>query len=485
MPFLYLTADRPGENAGGAVVVKNEYEALCSLGETALICRDQLEPEISKYGPEPWCWDLAAAELLRTKYKDVKFELCHGYAGTFSESVKILKERGTRASWMIAAHDIEVSKREHEKLGMQFNYPHLIELELWQRYIAGYKAADILICPGKAPYETLRKQGFEQRIEVIPHGCHISEKIEPLPNMYTLGYLGSMGIDKGLVYLLSAWKKLAYKDSLLIIAGKESTSSYFKAMVNQFGGGSIYLAGWQTDAHKFYSSLSLYVQPSATEGFGLEVLEAMSSGRAVLCSTGAGAADVVQVDAMRFKSCDVDSLANVIDNAKRNWDLEDTGRSCREIAQQYTWGKIQDRYREVWKETLKTPRTKITRKFAFDWGGSLENNESLRQIARDLYKIGHEVYIIPAAGGIPSDETYFSWLKDLDIPFTAFHRVLDIGLGPEHIAMCKVAKMRELGCHVLYDDNSYNLDAVRAAGLVAVEIKGNNLVPLPSELLTS
>lgn len=124
----------------------------------------------------------------------------------------------------------------------------------------------------------------------------------------------------------------------------------------------------------------------------------------------------------------------------------------------------------------------LKRKFAFDWGGSLENNSYLRQLARDLYLDGHEVHIIAAAGITPSDETYASWFAVMNIPYTSFHRVLDVGLGAKHIADGKVAKMLELGCHILYDDNQNNIDAVLEAGLEAVKISGEHFIPKPVEL---
>jgi hypothetical protein len=54
--------------------------------------------------------------------------------------------------------------------------------------------------------------------------------------------------------------------------------------------------------------------------------------------------------------------------------------------------------------------------------------------------------------------------------------------SPEMIANDKVAKMQEIGCHILYDDNDYNIAAVLAAGLEAVKISGNHPIPIPKEL---
>lgn len=124
------------------------------------------------------------------------------------------------------------------------------------------------------------------------------------------------------------------------------------------------------------------------------------------------------------------------------------------------------------------------RKFAFDWGGSLENNESLRQIARDLFQAGYEVYIVPAigmSGGFP----YELALQSINVPYTALHIVYIPDFSPpQAAALPKLEMCKKLGCNVLYDDNQYNLQAARENSIEAVEVqKDPYIVPRPQELL--
>jgi glycosyltransferase involved in cell wall biosynthesis len=128
-------------------------------------------------------------------------------------------------------------------------------------------------------------------------------------------------------------------------------------MVRKFGGGNVILKGWVDDIGEFYNSLSLYIQPSATEGFGLEVLEAMSYGRPVLCSTGTGACDLVRhryysPDAYTFQSGYDRLLAEKIEWMRRTGDLKVLGSDNRSVAENYTWDKIQQRYIELWRSLL-------------------------------------------------------------------------------------------------------------------------------------
>ena len=357
MSFLYLTADRVGVETGGGIVTANELAALRTLGRTEVLSRDELDGP----GDEPWKWDANACRKLTTTLWKEPFTLCHGYAGTFGRTVDTLKVNGVKVCWTIAAHDRHVSRREHEALGIPFAqlYPHLCEESLWQRYIEGYRLADVIICPSTVAKRTVQDYGPEfatKRIEVVPHGCELPDKVAPLPKRFTVGYLGSCGAaDKGVRYLMEAWKRLAWTDATLLLAGRDSTSPHVRAMLERFGGGNVRLLGWVKNVADFYNNISLYVQPSMTEGFGIEALEALSYGRPVICSNAAGAWDVCADNGGAFvvTAGDVEDMAGTLDVCKTRTDLHERWSvAARESAQEFTWDKIRQRYVDVWKSMI-------------------------------------------------------------------------------------------------------------------------------------
>ena len=350
--FLYCTADTVGLNSGGGKVTYQECKALSSLGETLLFDRKYLTSH-SKYPMnDPWDWD---REALQDLPDDRDADLAHFYSGTFSETVSYLKRSGTKVVYTVAAHSIEASRREHEKYGINYSklYPHLCDPDLWNRYSKGYFESDVLVAPSQHSKEVLEHQGAKNRIEVIPHGCDYPTGIRPLPRDFVVGYMGAVGPDKGLKYLIEAWKKLDYKNAILILAGRESISDHVRNLIFQIGGGNIILLGWVNDLFDFYSQLNLYIQPSVTEGFGIEVIEAMAHGRPVLCSEGAGAKDAVDTE-FRFPPCDSESLANLIDKVKSfpTSLMEDWSKHNREKAKDYTWDKVRSRYLSLWEQLL-------------------------------------------------------------------------------------------------------------------------------------
>lgn len=355
---LFITADKVGTQSGGGLVTHHEYEALKTLGDVQLYGRGQVDT--TNYGEEPWCWDVCVgSEVHRQRMAKENGaviqqpRLAHLYAGTFSQTVSELKKLGCKITYTAAAHDVQASRLEHEKLGMQYNYPHLTQPDLWARYLRGYMEADVLITPSTHSAQVMRAFGCTNRIEVIPHGCEIPKRIAPLPKLFTVGYLGvCTGPDKGVRYLLEAWRKLDYKDAILVLGGRDSTHPFTISLVRAFGGGNIQLRGWVDNVSDFYDSISLYVQPSVTEGFGIEVLEALAHDRPVICSRGAGAADIVPsgflVPGHLVPSCDVDALAAKIDEVRYRmiWDRP------QQFAHPFTWDKIRRRYVDLWKSLL-------------------------------------------------------------------------------------------------------------------------------------
>lgn len=341
---LYLTADAIGTATGGGVVTYHESEALKEMGETRIVSRAELEKTDYGVRDNVSKWDVLAYHFFGDRVK-----LAHIYSGTFSACVVKLKKSGAKVAYTAAAHDIEQSKAEHELLGLAYDYPHLTDKESFKWYCKGYIEADVVVCPSEHSREVMTRYGAKN-VVIIPHGCTVPEEVCPLPDKFTVGYLGAIGPDKGLPYLLQAWKRLNYKDASLVVAGSHSDSSYVRSLIERYGGGNIHLKGWVNCVDDFYNNISVYVQPSVSEGFGIEVLEAMAHARYVICSEGAGAVDVVRGAGTggTFPVRDIETLMARIESA-RSQDLKSLGEQGREHAKKYTWDAVRAKYKELWK----------------------------------------------------------------------------------------------------------------------------------------
>lgn len=329
---LYITSDHIGSQTGGGVVTANEYDAL--LGPKAVINPPPM--------PDPFISDEIALGVYKNEYKG-RVQMAHLYAGTYSKLVAEMKKDGVFITYTAAAHDVEKSRAEYQTLGCPFDYPHLNDPTLFQRYVQGYLDADLVICPSNHSKNIMHSFGCKH-VLVIPHGCDVSVTPKPIPKRFTVGYLGQCGPDKGIIYLVRAWKMLGYRDAQLVIAGRNSET--LLDLVRREGGGAIHLSGFVRSVSDLYDQCSVYVQPSVTEGFGIEVLEAMAHGRPVIASSGAGSADCVGKHGTIFAARCVPELAEAIEKHRK---IQPDTTAIRRHVGQYSWEKIRSRYTELWR----------------------------------------------------------------------------------------------------------------------------------------
>jgi glycosyltransferase involved in cell wall biosynthesis len=350
MKCLFCTADAIGTKTGGGIVTYNELESLKIVGETTSISRDILNPSLYQQPDSPYVFDfIADAHVL---YNKIKPDLAHFYAGTFSKTIMRLKQMGALVTYTAAAHDPDVSREEFIRNGYEFNLPHITNPALWASYLEGYLLADLVICPSKASEIIMRKFGCKN-VTVIPHGVELPLYTQPISTKFTVGYLGQVGPDKGLAYLFKAWKDLDWQDARLHLAGRGT--ELLKRQVDANGIKNTDVAGFVEFTSDFYNAISVYVQPSATEGFGIEVLEAMAHGRPVVVSAGAGAADVVTdgVDGFVVPARDACAIADRLKFLKGSADLQKMSEEAKKKAARYTWDLVRPRYTEVWKGLFK------------------------------------------------------------------------------------------------------------------------------------
>jgi glycosyltransferase involved in cell wall biosynthesis len=339
--FLFITSDEIGSQTGGGSVTKHELNALKRMGEVIVI---NPKPQANPFDTEKEIFEKASLINL----SDIK--LAHFYSGTYPLFVKLLKAKNIKVTYTVAAHDKDESKKEFEMYGMEYNFPHMTNPNLFEKYISSYKNSDLVICPSKHSENYNKKIGCSSTT-IIPHGCY-EMRSKKLPKTFNVGYLGQVGPDKGVIYLLKAWEKLNYNDAILNLAGSQSPA--LLNIIRTLKGGNYNVMGYVKNIEDFFDRCSVYVQPSVTEGFGIEVLEAMASKRPVIVSDGAGSADVVDGCGCVFNSRNVHQLATLINNYKNNQNImTNHGESGFEKSKKYLWSNIEEAYIKVWNEILK------------------------------------------------------------------------------------------------------------------------------------
>ena len=102
-----------------------------------------------------------------------------------------------------------------------------------------------------------------------------------------VGYIGRLSPEKNLNTLLESFAKVIRDNSLvrLVIVGSGPQEFMLKDMVRKHNmEDKVIFCGLRNDISKILSALDIFVLPSYTEGLSSALLEAMSCGRAIICS---------------------------------------------------------------------------------------------------------------------------------------------------------------------------------------------------------
>ena len=109
------------------------------------------------------------------------------------------------------------------------------------------------------------------------------------------------------------------------------------------------------------------------------------------------------------------------------------------------------------------------KRYAFDFWVTLTDHSEIRDLARKLYRRGHEIHIVSAISpGLPldSDAAYEMMLDQLGVPFTKIWRT-------DHIPEQKVAVLRQVQPANFWDDDPKYVQAARDAGFKATLVGSN------------
>lgn len=180
------------------------------------------------------------------------------------------------------------------------------------------KYADAIIVLSKGVQDYFRDT-YGRETCFIPNGVNrpevrnadmITEKFGLTKDSYVL-FLGRLVPEKGIRYLIEAFKAVKTDKKLVIAGGSSDTVSFMKELKELaknddriiFTG---FVQGQMLD--ELYSNAYIYTLPSDLEGMPLSLLEAMSYGNCCVVSDIAECVEVVEDKALIFKKSNVNDL---------------------------------------------------------------------------------------------------------------------------------------------------------------------------------
>lgn len=204
---------------------------------------------------------------------------------------------------------------------------------------------------------------YGRKTQFIPNGVNrpvlrkadiIKEKFGLEKDSYLL-FLGRLVPEKGIRYLIEAFKQVQ-TDKKLVIAGGSSDTEEFAEELKQLAEGDnrILFTGFVQgeELDELYSNAYIYTLPSDLEGMPLSLLEAMSYGNCCLVSDIEECASVVEDKAMIFKKSDVKNLKEKLQEACEDLEMV-AGYKCEAadfVCEKYSWDDVTDKTVELYQK---------------------------------------------------------------------------------------------------------------------------------------
>lgn len=224
------------------------------------------------------------------------------------------------------------------------------------------KFADEMIVLSQGVQEYF-SQTYGRKTVFIPNGVTVPEsknadlitsQFELHKNDYIL-FLGRIVPEKGLRYLVEAFKQVDTDKKLVIAGGSSDTEDFWNELKEMAKDDKrIVFTGFVQGQllEELYSNAYVYTLPSDLEGMPLSLLEAMSYGNCCLVSDIAECAEVVEDKAVTFAKGNVADLTE-----KMQWLCDDSEAVLKYkkeaadfICKKYNWDRIVDRTLELYHE---------------------------------------------------------------------------------------------------------------------------------------
>ena len=225
------------------------------------------------------------------------------------------------------------------------------------------KYADEVIVLSKGVQDYF-KETYGRETHFIPNGVNrpqireaslITDKFGLKKDSYIL-FLGRLVPEKGIRYLVEAFKNVKTDKKLVIAGGSSDTDSFMEELKDLAKGDDrILFTGFVQGAmlDELYSNAYIYTLPSDLEGMPLSLLEAMSYGNCCLVSDIPECAEVVEDKALIFQKSNVEDLQEKLQDACDHPEMvmEMKKHAADFICKKYNWD-------DVVEETMKLYRRK-------------------------------------------------------------------------------------------------------------------------------
>ena len=203
---------------------------------------------------------------------------------------------------------------------------------------------------------------YGRKTVFIPNGVNrpvfrspllISQKLGLAKDDYIL-YLGRLVPEKGITYLVEAFRDIKTNKKLVIAGGSSDTDVFMQELKKLAkDDGRIIFTGFVQGQmlEELYSNAYVYILPSDLEGMPLSLLEAMSYGNCCVCSDIDECASVVENKAVTFKKSNIEDLRKKLQGLIDNKQEVEKYRCVAHdfIIQKFRWEDVLNKTLEIYR----------------------------------------------------------------------------------------------------------------------------------------
>ncbi len=234
----------------------------------------------------------------------------------------------------------------------------------WRCVVQDIEEADHLLVNSEFVRDTVMAYSSisSNRVHVIPLGADIklfqpNEGDSAKEGTFRVLFVGSVGLRKGVLYLIDAFHRLHLPDAELLLVGPMSPE--VKRLLPRYEGTFRYLPFVpQPDLVGIFQSATVFVFPSLAEGSARATYEAMACGLPVVTTPNSGSVVRDGVDGSIVPAHNVEALMERIAYLYEHRDLAyKMGKAARRsIEENYTWEKYQERILNLYHKLMAIDR---------------------------------------------------------------------------------------------------------------------------------
>lgn len=278
-----------------------------------------------------------------------KYDIVHFHAEGPCAMLWIPKLRGKKC--VVTIHGLDWKRAKWGGFASKY-------IKFGEKIAAKYADEIIVLSNGVKNYFASR---YGRKTIFIPNGVNrpIIRKANLIQKQFGLKkddyilFLGRLVPEKGIVYLLEAFKKVQTDKKLVIAGGSSDTNSYESDLkkIAEKDNRVIFTGFVQGELlEELYSNAYIYILPSDLEGMPLSLLEAMSYGNCCVVSDIDECVEVVEEQAVVFKKSNIIELKEKLQMLCDDEKLVESYKSQAAdfICKKYNWDQVVDRTLQVY-----------------------------------------------------------------------------------------------------------------------------------------